>query len=112
MKNKKLLIAITKLCDDLKENYITEYPTLAGSKSVYFLIGRKYCKIVECTLERGPGSGQMRVWGFVNMVEGKFIIGDVLMAASFNAPATNKARGNLLDGYSVTSSNMYGPGYL
>ena len=65
--------------------------------------GNKYIKI----LTNGGG----RVWGFV--VKGnddkKFAQGDILMAAGFNSPARNKARGNVFDDYSV---DWTGPKYL
>ena len=52
--------------------------------------GSKYIKIVK----------QGSVWGFiVKTDEDKmFRKGDILKAAGFNAPARNKARGNILDG--------------
>lgn len=54
--------------------------------------GRKYYKIVK-----GLGSQQM-VWGFVvKGADKKFQPGDILKAASWAAPARNKARGNVLE---------------
>jgi hypothetical protein len=56
--------------------------------------GNKYIKI-----EKHLGS-QRTVWGFVVNVDNdkKFRRGDILMAAGYNAPARNAARGNVLDG--------------
>jgi hypothetical protein len=55
--------------------------------------GSKYTKIIK------GGS----VWGFVvNADNGKFRAGDILKAASWAAPATNAARGNIFDGYGIT----------
>ena len=53
--------------------------------------GTKYIKITE----KGGG-----VKAFVVGVDNdkKFKKGDILMAAGYNAPARNKARGNILDG--------------
>ena len=53
--------------------------------------GKKYIKIVE----KGGG-----VKAFVVGVDNdkKFKKGDILMAAGWNAPARNAARGNILDG--------------
>ena len=68
--------------------------------------GKKYIKI-----EKQLGSQRM-VWGFVVGVDNdaKFRKGDILMAAGYNAPARNKARGNILDNdFDVTWS---GPRYL
>lgn len=62
--------------------------------------GSKYTKIVK------GGS----VWGFiVNKDNAKFRRGDILKAASWAAPATNAARGNIFDGYSI---DWTGPHYL
>ena len=66
-------------------------------------VGRKYVKI---TKDNGNS-----VWGFV-MIEGDkmFRAGDILKAASWAAPARNKARGNILDGaYTI---HWTGPNYL
>lgn len=62
--------------------------------------GRKYLKIVT----------DRSVWGFVVKEDtNKFKKGDILMAATFNSPATNKARGNIFEGYAV---KWTGPHYL
>jgi len=74
------------------------------NNSLGFKNGRKYIKI---TTENG-GS----VWGFiVNTDEdNKFKKGDILKPASWNTPARNQARGNILDGnYSISWT---GPHYL
>ena len=67
--------------------------------------GRKYLKIVKTM-----GTQQM-VWGFVVKKDtNKFRAGDILKAAGWNAPATNKARGNIFDDtYQV---RWTGPMYL
>ena len=64
--------------------------------------GSKYIKL---TTEMG--NGQTCVWGFVVKSDNdkKFRQGDVLLAAGFNKPARNKARGNIFDGnFKVTWS--------
>ena len=64
--------------------------------------GSKYIKIIK----------QGSVWGFIQKADDKngFRKGDILKAASFNAPARNKARGNILDGgYKI---RWTGPYYL
>ena len=53
-----------------------------------FTEGAKYIKIIT------GGS----VWGFINKSNPKFREGDILKAASWNAPALNFARGNVNDG--------------
>jgi hypothetical protein len=63
--------------------------------------GQKYFKIINNT------GG---VWGFVvKNDDDKFKAGDILRAASWNSPTRNKARGNVLDGFSVSWT---GPKYL
>ena len=63
--------------------------------------GKKYYKVIQGT----------SVWGFIVKEDsGKFRKGDVLKAAGWNAPATNSARGNIIDGgYSI---QWTGPMYL
>ena len=62
--------------------------------------GKKYIKLI-----RGGG-----VWGFIVKEDGpKFKKGDILKAAGYNAPATNKARGNIFEEFSVAWT---GPHYL
>ncbi len=62
--------------------------------------GKKYIKIIR---DRG-------VWGFVVKEDGpKFKKGDILKAAGYNAPATNAARGNIFEDFSVAWT---GPHYL
>ena len=63
--------------------------------------GQKYFKVINTC------GG---VWGFVvKNNDDKFKAGDILRAASYNAPTRNKARGNVLDGFSVCWT---GPKYL
>ena len=71
------------------------------NKSIHVKIGKKYIKIIR----------DRSVWGFiVKETSGKFREGDILKAAGWNAPATNSARGNILDGgYTV---QWTGPLYL
>ena len=54
--------------------------------------GRKYLKVTKKL------GNQTMVWGFiVKEDDKKFRAGDILKAASWSAPARNKARGNILD---------------
>lgn len=63
--------------------------------------GRKYIKIIK----------DNSVWGFiVKNDEGKFRAGDILKAASWAAPARNKARGNVFTDLSWVQ--WTGPAYL
>ena len=72
--------------------------------NLYVEEGRKYLKVIK-------EDGQTMVWGFiVKEDDKKFKAGDILKAASWSAPARNKARGNILDGgYSI---RWTGPEYL
>ena len=66
--------------------------------------GRSYAKIIATNY------GQRSVWGFVQLKDsGKFKQGDILKAAGWNAPAKNKARGNIFEEYQV---KWTGPLYL
>ena len=79
-----------KMNEDYKNNFTITY-------------GKKYIKITE----KGGG-----VKAFVVGVDNdkKFKKGDILMAAGWNAPARNAARGNVLDGgYAI---NWTGACYL
>lgn len=81
--------------NDINREMIEEFEDALSVKR-----GSKYTKIIK------GGS----VWGFVvNADNGKFRAGDILKAASWAAPATNAARGNIFDGYSITWT---GPHYL
>jgi len=63
--------------------------------------GSKYIKLI-----RGGG-----VWGFIVNTDNdkKFVKGDILKAAGYNAPARNAARGNVFGEYNVAWT---GPHYL
>ena len=102
-------IAMERLFEEIEIDYIT-WAEAAGIKRVshhwYEGGGRKYKKIISVN-----ESGHESVWGFiVNGDSGKFKDGDILKAASWSAPATNKARGNIFDDeYTVCWT---GPEYL
>jgi hypothetical protein len=81
--------------DEINKEMISEFES-----SIDVLEGSKYIKIVK-------GGG---VWGFIVKKDGvKFKAGDILKAASWASPATNAARGNVFDGYSIAWT---GPHYL
>jgi|TARA_B110000858_G_scaffold51093_2_gene59179 hypothetical protein len=70
--------------------------------------GRNYIKLLKTEESDFDGSLRSSVVGFIvkkspkaidNKTNEKFKIGDMLMAAGYNAPATNFARGNILEGY-------------
>ena len=60
------------------------------ANGLYVKMGKKYIKIM---------SGHC-VWGFIvnTDTDKQFRRGDILKAASWNAPARNRDRGNILDG--------------
>ena len=69
-------------------------------ESVQIKEGKKYIKIIT----------KDTLWGFImKNDDAKFKKGDILKAASFNAPARNQARGNIFEQYSVAWT---GPHYL
>ena len=108
---------INKLLENIKEDYI-KWSTHNGKKeissytqgvldnfddNVQVKHGKKYIKIVG-----GISSG---VWGFIVATDKhpKFKKGDILKAAGYNNPATNAARGNVFEDYTI---NWTGPLYL
>ena len=97
---------IETLMQDIKSDYV-KWSTSNGTKpissytqgvldkfddNIEVKYGKKYIKIVG-----GVSSG---VWGFIVNTDDdkKFKKGDLLMAAGYNNPARNHARGNILDG--------------
>ncbi len=108
---------IDTLLDNIKADYIN-WSTGNGTKelssyskgvvdnfdeNVEVKYGKKYIKIVG-----GVSSG---VWGFIVATDNhpKFKKGDILKAAGYNAPATNAARGNVFENYTI---RWTGPLYL
>lgn len=82
---------------DINRRMIAEFEAGLG-----FIEGSKYIKITK----DNHGS----VWGFVVKKDtAKFRAGDILKAASWASPATNHARGNVFDGYSIAWT---GPHYM
>ena len=74
-----------------------------------YSLGKKYIKIGQVSSYDPTKMGS--VWAFVVIEDnGKFKKGDLLKAAGFNKPATNAARGNVLDG--GFNINWTGPLYL
>ena len=70
--------------DTIRQEMIAEFD--AG---VRYEVGRKYIKVITGT----------SVHSFIVREDGgKFKKGDILMAATWRGPATNFARGNLIDG--------------
>ena len=103
--------ALTNLHRAIVRDFERRYPdpddqrqVLDFAEGLTFEEGRKYIKVVK-TL----GTQQM-VWGFIMKDDDKkFKKGDILKAASWAAPARNKARGNIFEDYSIAWT---GPHYL
>ena len=76
---------IKHLADDYAKNGY-------NNKEFYFEIGRKYVHIIMSDNQRSSHS-----WVMIND-DKKFNRGDILKSASWNAPARNFARGNVLNG--------------
>lgn len=87
----------TKELTDVNKIMIAEF-----NENLTFKEGQKYIKVLS------KGS----VWGFiVKTTEDKlFKQGDILKAAGYNAPARNKARGNIFS--DLTWVQWTGPAYL
>lgn len=101
---------IAKLVDCIKEDYkgwgemtqVREEMYNRFCDTITIQEGRKYIKIIT----------DRCVWGFVvKEDDAKFKAGDILKAAGYNAPARNKARGNVLDN-DFTWVRWTGPAYL
>ena len=73
---------------------------LAVEDELGYIPGRKYLKVVT----------ENSLWGFINIKNTNFKEGDILKGAGYNAPALNKARGNIFnDNYEIAWT---GPKYL
>lgn len=87
-------------------NFFIENPRMQQefAEEIEFRQGRKYLKVLN----------RKSVWGFIVLddKDPKFKVGDILKAASYNAPARNQARANVFE--PETFKNVYwtGPGYL
>ena len=86
--------------DSVKQQMAKEF-----CESLSYKEGKKYIKVIK---EMGHSRS---VWGFIVKEDGpKFRKGDILKAASWQAPALNSPRGNILDGgYTI---RWTGPLYL
>jgi len=74
---------------EIRNRMIAEFDAGATYK-----IQRKFVKVIT-----GQAGGNTSVHSFVMLKDdGKFKRGDILMAASWKAPAKNFARGNVLEG--------------
>lgn len=87
----------TRELTDINKQMIEEF-----NSGIEVQEGRKYIKILS----------NRSVWGFIMKEDDKkFKAGDILKAAGYNAPARNKARGNILEG-NFSWVQWTGPAYL
>ena len=100
--------AMDNLLVKIQENYDERYMGSSVEKKLDLTLrpGRKFIKVVE-------GS---RVWGFIAKVDGvhkglPMLKGDILKAATWNAPAKN-SRGSIFDKEMHKSFSWTGPNYL
>lgn len=110
----KLITKCETLCSNITHATHRAFPHTAKEDYATghdFSIGKKYIKIVRT--EQGLARS---VWGFINIANENFKIGDVLMASGWSKPALNKARGNLFEGYQIavnsSTHRIHGPDYL
>ena len=97
-------------------SYGPEYATERMENLVWtWYEGRNFIKLVK--IEESDLGHRESVLGFVvkkspkaidNKTNEKFKVGDMLMAASYNKPATNFARGNVIDGYNESAVRWTG----
>jgi hypothetical protein len=99
--------AIRQYVKALRQKYIDAEGHYADFEIQF---GRTYVKIIS----KSSMVGGRSAWGFIvmNVPKGKEHLhkGDLLKAASWNAPATNVARGNILKGTDMTQ--WTGPVYV
>ena len=101
---------VEELCTSLTEVTHSKWEHCRERGSYHdFTIGKKYIRVVS---HESADSDSASVWGFINVGNKNFPIGSVLKAAGWKTPALNQPRGNILTGYIVDQSNMYGPHYL
>lgn len=77
----------------LKDKMIEEF-----NKSLSYVDGKKYIKVIK--------NGSVHSF-IVKEDHGKFKKGDILKAASWNAPAKNAARGNIFGEYVIYWTGTY-----
>ena len=113
-----LEVGIDNLLNSAKADYVKRYGSDVNSDVAKKMIGQfndgfvvksgqKYVKIMCGNGGTVGGS----CWGFIVKEDTKkFKKGDILKPAGWSAPATNSARGNVLDG--MYEINWTGPLYL
>lgn len=92
---------MTEALDNLIDAIVADYSRFIGNArhsvdlfhaGLDYTVGRKYIKITKTCGQ------QISVWGFIVAKDtDKFRAGDILKAAGWATPATNTARGNILE---------------
>jgi len=108
---------MTNALETLRQMVIADYLNFQGLENRTEVQARMADEFIN-GLEVRPGNKYIKiltnrsVWGFIVNTDddAKFKRGDILKAAGFNAPARNKARGNLFD--DVYEVRWTGPLYL
>jgi len=97
----KMSTAMDHLLTNIKSDYIDEFKDrrIESDFRVKYEVGSKYIKVVKAMQDNRHES----VWGFVVNTDNdsKFRKGDLLMAASWAAPARNFPRGNVFENYKI-----------
>lgn len=85
--------SLGKYLNHIEESY-SQFCTWDNKIIASYSVGRKYVKVFT----KNTHSSQKTVHSFIVIKDtNKFKAGDILMAASWSAPATNFARGNIVD---------------
>lgn len=87
-KGNTVLEGINNMIDAMKSDYNNS--SFSGNKQYEIKVGKKYIKVIS--------DGGVNSFVVNTDTDPKFKLGDVLMAASWNSPARNSARGNVLEG--------------
>ena len=111
--NEEMDVALDNLIDRIVEDYARytkdfDHPRIERFHAGLTISeGKKYIKVIK----GDTANDQTSVWGFIVKEDTpKFKRGDILKPAGWAAPATNKARGNILkEDYSI---QWTGPNYL
>jgi hypothetical protein len=106
----ELVELVETLCADITTAINNKWEHTIGNTTHDYSIGKKYIRVFS------DNGSQRSVWGFINVGNNKFKVGDVLKASGWSQPALNSARGNLYDGYEIakgySTHRVHGPDYL
>ena len=90
-------VQVQKYLDAIKKSYFLDADFENDKFNLEIIKRRKFLKVVANT------GGSFHVHSFISLKDqGDFKFGDVLKAASWNAPAKNFSRGNIFSPSSIT----------